>query len=740
MKKATGIAAIVLASLAILVVGAWNVVLHTEARNAILSKIFDGRIDGSLRSGDIRVRLRDWPSIELTVDSLTLTYPHSAYASYRRPHDPGTGAEEDTLAVIARIRVRSDYRDLREGRITGNVEVNGLQGYVYVFDEGVSNLDIFHFGSGQEDTVSSGMPYIKAGLNIGKSRLAYIDRASSLSLFGSLSLDAEGIVSDDNTSVSAVVEADRFALRSGDFGVLLKNLSLEASADDSPEESIGRQKGFAGGGPRRMLPDFMSDESLRESDISVHLDESVSALMNRWHPRASVNLEEGYIVTSALPLRNKVHSARLTLDPDALVIDTLSLSSGSSDLEVTGVVRGLAHTLFGRGNGIWMADLDLSSDRLNVNEFLAAISPSDTSSSAAAVTSEALLDEEYLEETAVDSLEDVSTLTKPDLIVVPANVIARARLRAGLVDFDQFDIRDLSAQAGMSGRCIRVRDLSAVSNKGNVEHLNAYYSTRTREKIEAGFDIAVDSVSADRIRAIVPSLQKSIAPLRTFNGDFRCEAAATVSLDTNMCVILPTMEGTVCLHGEGLEVPELGDYKKYARLLMFRQLQNIALHNLDISGTISNNVVEVYPFLLEADRYSFALSGDQTLPTQFNYRATIIKSPLLIRMGGRVFGKNYSGTKFRLCKPQFKNTQVPVFYEEVDSLHRKVQDAVVNGTALNRRMLYSAMDVAKQHKQYSGEMEDLPEGSQSSVPGLTRVTGLPADTLRTKRQLSPLFR
>lgn len=722
MKKALKIFLIVLASLAVLAVGATALVLHTDLHNRIIAAATSGIIDADVRCGDISLKLSGWPEVRVEVDSLSITYPHERYASLQGPHDPGTGVVSDTMAVVAGIEAVADIKTLREGKIAGSVLLRGLQAYAFRYEDGSANWDIFNFPEAKQKDDSSSAPGILASVELDRSRLAYIDRLSGTMAYAMLALQADGAMTEDNTALNVVLDSDRLMLRTGELGVLAKGASIRAGIDDTPSVSTAdnnRWRKPAGGMRRFALPEFLRDESFRESDVDIHLDESITGFVRHWNPQAFVELEEGYVLTPAVPLRNSVRNARISLNSDAVMIDTVSLRSGSSSLALKGRVEGLARTLFGGGKGLWKLDLDIDAQRLNVNEFLAALGADSTQEQDEGQT--VFPDEEDVEEVAIDSLENIDRLTKPKLIVVPANVLATARLNASLVNFDQFEISPLSAEIDVRGRKIRVRDLTAQSNKGNVRHLEAFYSTATRESITAGFDIGIDGVEADCIRSIFPQLEQSVAPLRTFQGDFLCEAAATVKLDTNMSVLLPTMEGTVQLHGRGLCVPDLGEYKRYARLLMFRQLKDIRLHDLDISGTISDNQVEVYPFLLQADRYSFALSGDQKLPSEFNYRATMIKSPLLGRFAGRVFGKNFKRVKFRMCKPQFKTTDVPVFYEEVDTLYRKVQQAVQMEALLGQSQFHVMMDRAKLAKNYSTEVEDLPEGGESPL-SMRRIT------------------
>ncbi|MCQ2177005.1 MAG: AsmA family protein [Bacteroidales bacterium] len=724
MKKALAIIFTVLVSIIILVMGALHLVLHTELHNKLIHRFTAEMIDGTARCGDIRLGLASWPELSVEIDSISVTYPHSRFASLQRRMDPGKGLEQDTLAAIALLRVQASYEDLKQGRIAADVGISGLKAYALRYQDGRANWEMFHFpSSGQKDS-SSAMPYVDAAVSMEGSRLAYIDRPGNLALMGDVSLQAQGAHSAERTCLDVDMDAGRFAMHSGDLLLLLKDICLIGSVDDSRRDAGQRRPEMRF--HRRGTP-VRRDSSLMASDIDIHLDESVSTLVQQWHPRARLSLGKGMVMTSALPLRSSVSDALLRMDSDSLVVDTLALRCGSSDLAVKGRVAGLSRTLFGKGNGLWRVDLDLNSDRLNVNEILAALKVQMDSS---AVSSDLdFQDESIFEEAAVDTLANVDTLTKPKLIVVPANVVGSARLSANRVDFSQFDIDSLKALLDIGGRCIQVEELSASSSKGDIRHLDAYYYTRSKEDIGAGFDIEVDNVDADKLRQIVPSLQDGIAPLKTFCGNFNCTAAATVKLDTNMCLLLPSMEGTAYLHADSLSIPDLGDYKKYARLLLFRRLKDVRVHDLDISGTISESRMEVYPFLVGVDRYSFALCGDQNLDKNFNYRGTIIKSPMPLRLGAKLSGKAYTKVRFRLCKPQFKNTDVPVFYDEVDSLHLDLGRSVREVSALPAHKMFKYMQQAKERKSYSDDMEELPEGSDN--PLLLRRMNSPSIKLET---------
>ena len=85
-----------------------------------------------------------------------------------------------------------------------------------------------------------------------------------------------------------------------------------------------------------------------------------------------------------------------------------------------------------------------------------------------------------------------------------------------------------------------------------------------------------------------------------------------------------------------------------------------------VEGIIKDNVLEVFPFVLELDRYTMALSGLHNLDMSYRYHASFIRSPMVFKIGVDMYGPDYDNMKFKIGKPKYKNTKIPVFSAEID--------------------------------------------------------------------------
>ena len=164
----------------------------------------------------------------------------------------------------------------------------------------------------------------------------------------------------------------------------------------------------------------------------------------------------------------------------------------------------------------------------------------------------------------------------------------------------------------------------------------------------------------------MPAIDTLMPILKSFHGLLNCEIAATSQLDTNMNLMMPTINGILRITGDSLAVKNNQMFQKLARKLLFRNTKEGQIDHMSVEGVISDNVVEVFPFVLTMDRYTLALSGVQNLDMSFKYHVSLIKSPFLIKLGLDISGEDFDNMKFHIGRPKYKNPDIPVFSKVID--------------------------------------------------------------------------
>ena len=433
------------------------------------------------------------------------------------------------------------------------------------------------------------------------------------------------------------------------------------------------------------MPDFLSEKEFRLHDISFDLGESVTKLLKTWRPDASISVGAANLVTPLLPLRNRVNGLELTLNDDQLDINRLNLTSGSSQIGIAAKLTGLRPVLMGRAAPLNL-DAKIYSKRLNLNELIAAAYSGSQLADSSFVLAEG--DESFI----TDTLQNAQTQLDYSLVVVPANLNADVRLQVDSLDYSYFSIGRLSTDVAVRERCIQLTNTMATTAYGDIS-FDGFYSTKTKKDITAGFNLGLKDITAERVIEVVPAIDSLVPMLSSFKGLLNCELAATTQLDTNMNVLLPTLNGIVKLSGQNLELEDTKSLRRIAKLLMFKDTKVSRIDEMSINGIIANNQLEIFPFILSVDRYTLGLNGLQQFDTNFRYHVSVIKSPLPFKFGINLKG-NFDDWTYSLCKAKYKSTKLPAYTSQINdiqiNLAASIKDIFRKGVDLALREANSA--------------------------------------------------
>ena len=424
---------------------------------------------------------------------------------------------------------------------------------------------------------------------------------------------------------------------------------------------------------RQALPDWLKEEDFRQQDIKITLDESAKKYFRDWDMNGDINIRTGILMTPYFPIRNILRGCEISVTNDRIAIDSLKIMSGMSEICAKGDLSGLKRAVLGRGT--MKLDVDITSGGMNANELLAAFnSGSNFNPETLKGNSSETSNSDFFKMVTTDTLAQAE---RTSLLVIPSNLNADININAKDITYSDLTIGSLSTQMLMKERCVQVTNTMATSNMGEVG-FEGFYATRTKKDIKAGFSINFKDITAEKAIALVPAIDTIMPLLKSFAGELNCELAATASLDTNMNVIMPSINGVMRISGENLSISDSEVFTSLARKLRFNNKKAGNIKHMMVEGMIKDNVFEIFPFVISLDRYSLALSGKQNLDMSYRYHASLIKSPLLIRIGVDLYGPDFDHMKFKIGRPKYKNERVPVFSAVVDQTKINLGESIRN--------------------------------------------------------------
>lgn len=478
--------------------------------------------------------------------------------------------------------------------------------------------------------------------------------------------------------------------------------------------------------PGALLPDYLTEKDFEKNDIRIQLGESVANYLRNWDISGEISVAEGLVISPYYPLDNRITGFNGRFTNNKIDLDRLSVKSGSSDISATGHLSGLKRFL-ASGKGKLNLDLGISSDTLDVNEALIALNsgknftPPGRNAALSGVDDDAYLN-------SVKELTAADTTATASLIVLPSNLNAKVSLQAGTIRYSNLETTWVSSDLEMKERCLQAMNTLATTNMGDV-YLEGFYSTKTKKDLKAGFDLNMVGITAEKVIRLFPAVDSIVPMIKSFKGLLDCEIAATTEIDTLMNIVLPSLSGIVTLDGHDLSLSESKDLNKLRKTLMFKDRNSSHIESLSIRGIIKDNQLEIFPFLLNVDRYSIAASGLQRFDQKFKYHLSALKSPVPFKFGINLDG-SFEDWRWKLGKTKYKSRNIPLFDKQVDGLRINLVNAIHNifekgvEQALKQTELsQEAIESKKKELDYSASLtEELSAEEQKTLQVLESVT------------------
>lgn len=422
----------------------------------------------------------------------------------------------------------------------------------------------------------------------------------------------------------------------------------------------------------RAVPEWMSEQDFRKNDFDFKLDESLAKYYKEWDFSGDLSVKRISVMTPVFPLRTSISNFSGKVSNNEINLKSFTLKSGTSDISATGRLSGLQRALL--RNGTLNLSLDLQADKLNFNELIGAYTVGAMYGKGDIQDTGNLDDDEYQKLVSIDTLENVAA--ESSLIVIPANLNADISFEATDVSYNKLEMGWAAADIKMKERCLQIRNTVASTNIGDL-YFEGFYSTRTKQDLKTGFNLSLSEVTAEKVIDMVPAIDSIMPMLKSFKGLLDCEMAATAQLDTSMNIMMPTLNGVIRIGGRQLGLEETENLYKVLKLLKFKNVNSINIDQMSAEGIISDNTLEIFPFVLSVDRYSVAMSGIQNMDQSFRYHISVLKSPLLIRFGLDLWG-DFDDFKFKIGKAKYKNAAVPVFSAAIDETKLNLSNAIRN--------------------------------------------------------------
>lgn len=421
---------------------------------------------------------------------------------------------------------------------------------------------------------------------------------------------------------------------------------------------------------------YLNDErgEFSDEDFSFMVtDERISRIIRQIELNGDLEAENAMFMTPYFPLRTRISDIAMSFDQDNIELKNLDIITKGSQFNIKGRVTDIKGALL-RNTNI-KASARISSNKIDIEELMNAVN-------AGTLFME---DADLLQEIATQSDEEIQEFLENEsgkvgdekaLIIVPANIDANIAIDLKNATYKHLKIDSLETRIISSNRTMQINNLKATTDAGYFD-MALVYKTPSKDDVTAGIDMSLNQIKIERLTTLVPEIDTLLPMLRSFKGTVDCDVAATVSLNELVEVIPETIHAASKIEGTDMVLMDGETFADIAKSLKFKNKDENLIDKISVQMILENGEMNIFPFLMELDRYETAISGTHRLDMTYDYHISVLKSPLPFRLGINVTG-DLEDFKFRLCKAKYKDENIPSYSALIDTTRIDLREGIRN--------------------------------------------------------------
>ena len=392
----------------------------------------------------------------------------------------------------------------------------------------------------------------------------------------------------------------------------------------------------------------------------------------QWKTTGVIGFKDLRMYTPLFPLRMRMPGTKITLNPGHIKLNGAKLRMGKSDVLLTGEVYNLGGAFLRQEE--LQAKLKVKSKMIDCNQLMKAMEVGEANR----MNMKWGMDEELSEEELSDvNLAADSTYVADStmsVFVVPPGIDFTFETDINQVLYGKLVLDSIHGEVTMRNQCIELADLRMRSMAADVR-TTMLYRASSPERAYAGFDLQLDDIHVGSLIEFMPSLDSIVPMLRSFDGLVNFHMAAETEMDSSMMIDLPTLRAVAYIDGKNLVLMDGETFSEISKMLMFKNKERNLIDSVSVDFAIKNSTIEIFPFMVEMDRYKVAVGGQHHIDMTFNYHVSLLKSPIPFRAGVDISG-SLEKMKFRITKAKYKDLFIPSRKAKVDSAQINVRNRI----------------------------------------------------------------
>lgn len=412
------------------------------------------------------------------------------------------------------------------------------------------------------------------------------------------------------------------------------------------------------------------------NQAQVDTTDATAQLLRRWEVRGSLSFKQMRGFSRLMPVPMRIDQTTLKFNTNDVTLTDAHLHVGKSDFLLNGEISRIRQAML-RG-GKLKGNFSLTSDYIDCNQLIKAMNAGMLYSEQHLSADQGTIDAESLATMDTQTLQDSIVVASLDsttqVFVIPANLDMTLHTNAKKIDFKDIELNNVAGEVIIRDQSLNLSNLGMDSNIGRGK-MTMYYTAKDSRGASTGFDLDMEDVQVEKLIGLYPAIDTLVPMLRSFEGVVDCQLTATCQMDSTMSLDLLSLHSGCYLHGENMVLLDGETFTEISKTLMFKNKKRNVIDSISVDLAIKDNKIEVFPFLIEMDRYKVAVGGTHNLDMTFNYHLSVLKSPVPFKLGIDITG-NLDDFKYKIVKCRYKDLFKPAKEAELDSTRTNIRKEI----------------------------------------------------------------
>jgi hypothetical protein len=387
-------------------------------------------------------------------------------------------------------------------------------------------------------------------------------------------------------------------------------------------------------------------------DTEIINDNSQTDIFLQWMVKGFINMDQGLITTPDLKYPMFIPAIQMDFEPEKFVVKESRIIISNSDFELTGKLNNVLS--YFRGDSLLRGDFSFTSNSTDVQQLMNLTSgignepePDDQPDSGP-----------YMVPKGVDVFIRTNIKQAKYLESTASDIKGSIRVKDGILVLDELKFTTPAAKM----------------------QLTAMYRTPRKNHIYMALDYHLMDIEIAELLNMIPEIDSLMPMLRSFGGKGEFHMAVESYMDSTYTIKKSTLLGSSSISGQDLILMDGETFSTIAKKLRFKKKTQNRVKKMFAEFTIFRDEIDVYPFLIEMDKYTTVIGGRHNTNLTFDYTISVVESPLPFRLRLNVAG-DMDDFDYKLGGSKYAKNYRPAARGEVPKkqleLRQKIRDAVM---------------------------------------------------------------